>query len=343
MPVLFDVQKDNFEVSNFLIYGDATITTTIGIKFARTASEGADIDARIMNMAFDYMGMAVQCVGRGQKVADTTVANMAICGFDHDTPASWAMSGSTTDLLTTGMRGYEYSNIRAHAMSGPVIRNTGANAKNVRGFIVNGVLADIGSGGPSTGGIFKGVAVSSRFSGLNSILNVNAQGSLVQLDPGSQDTDIIGFEVSGFKDADTQRLSLNGIVLSASAADPIKRIKFIGGKIGPVDRQGVILTDTATGADIDVTLIGVTFDRVALGGNGSNYFPIFVANALNSARIKLVGCDFDGTGTGVVTPPAFVVGGKNSANVTLIRDAATTKTNIAAWAQSNVTQVTTPA
>lgn len=339
MEALFDVKKDNFEASNFLIYGDNTITTTIGIRFARTSAEGADIDARVMNMAFDYVGTGILCVGRGLKVADTTFANIQVAGIDLDTPASWVMSGATTDLLTTGMRGYEFSGLRGHALSGPLVRNVGANAKNVRGIILNGALCDIGSGGSSNGGIFKGVAVSGRFSNLNSLLNVNAQGSLVQFDPGSRDTDVVNFECSGFKDADTQRLSYNGIVLTASTADPIKRVKFIGGKLGPVDRQGVILADVATGADIDVTFVGVSWDRAALGGSGSNYFPIFVSTSLNSARVKLSGCDFDGSGVGVVTPPTHVVGGKNSANVTLIRDAATTKTNIANWSQGSVTQV----
>lgn len=334
MGVLWDVRKDNFEISNVLWYGDATTTDVYGFKFERTALEGADIDARILNCASDYLGKVGKIIGRGLKVSDFTMANFQ-SGIEHDTPASWVQTGATTDLITTGMRGYEYTNIRVHAAGGPAFLNVGANAKNVRGIILANVLADIGSGGATAGGIFKGVAKSCLFSGLKSILNVNAQGSLVQLDPGSQDTDIVGFEISGFKDATTQRLSHNAIVITASLADPVKRIKFSNGKIGPVDRQGILITGAG---DVDISLSGVAFERIGLSGSGTNYHPIWINNSMNTVRVKLNSCDFDQTGEGVVTPPATVVGGKNSANVTLIRDAATTK-NIVDWALPNVTQV----
>ncbi|WP_201269231.1 hypothetical protein [Sinorhizobium meliloti] len=327
MPYLFDCQATNFEASGFAVNGNATNTTTIAFHFKRPDGSGADIDSVLKDIVVERAAKAFHIYGRGLEIGDCTFAEMKTCAGDIDWPSAWTPNGESNDTQETGMRAYHFYNTRLHGnLAG--FRNIGANAQNMRGLIIDGALADIGSGGVGGGGIFIGVL--GEGSVLNNfVANISASiaGGLVNLHAGSRASVISNFTCRGIKSGVT-RVLRTPITIATTVANPVYDVVFANGSLGVCNRDGVLISGAGTAY---ITLNGVMFDRTNM--ESVAYAPVRViedsAGAMTDVWIKMSNCNFRFGGELV---PTAILGGLNSANIHLRRDYTTTKPAAIAWA-----------
>ena len=326
MPKLFNVSATNFEVDGFRLEANAANTATTWFHYERPAGSASDIDCVLERLSATYGRKLFHIFGRGLKVRDATVAMPSECVGDIDWPSSWTPNGQSNDTQKTGMRAYEFADLRFHGTPGG-IRNIGANAKNCRGISMANVLADIGG----ANGVFSGVAVESRFVNIGSHINAVTAGLLFDIHGGSTKSEFIGFHGGGIKDGTDERLSNNVINIRPTATDPISDLHFIGGSIGPCRRNGLQIA--GGGVAKNILLQGVTFDRPGL--DGGTYVPISIfdnGGTLTEVSLKMSACNFELPGLA----PTQIVGGKNSNVITIMKDTLTTKPAAIPWAQANV-------
>lgn len=328
LPRLFDVRQPNFEASGFFIEcGSGNLATTL-FHFERVAGSPSDIDAVLKDISHEGGAKFFHHYGRGLKLRNITSGNVKTCFGDIDWPASWTPNGQSNDTIETGMRGYEFSDLRMHG-SACGIRNIGANAKNMRGLLASNWQGDIGVG---NGGLFVGIpGVGSSFNGMKANIGATIAGGLFDLWAGSRDATFSNFSCVGIK-AGVTRLNRTAIIVRSTAVDPSSDLKFIGGEIGPTNRSGVILT--GAGAMQNISFLGVGWDRTNI--EGTIHFPILVQESggtFTEVTIKLDGCNFKFGGE---IAPTHIVGGLNSALVHLMKDVTSTKPSAIPWAQSNV-------
>ena len=326
MPKLFNVSATNFEVDGFRLEANPANSSTTWFHYERAAGSASDIDSVIERISATYGKKLFHIYGRGLKVRDVAVAMLTECVGDLDWPSSWTPNGQSNDTQKTGMRGYEFSDLRFHGTAGG-IRNIGANAKNCRGISMANVLADIGG----ANGVFSGVAVESRFVNIGSHINAVTAGLLFDIHGGSTKSEFIGFHGGGIKDGTDERLSNNVINIRPTASDPISDLHFIGGSIGPCRRNGLQIA--GGGVAKNILLQGVTFDRPGLDGGA--YVPISIfdnGGTLTEVSLKMSACHFELPGLA----PTQIVGGKNSNVITIMKDTLTTKPATIPWAQTSV-------
>lgn len=326
MPCLFDCRSTNWEISGFAINGNTTNTTTTAVLAKRPDGSARDIDGVIKDVVFERMSKAFHIYGRGLELGDCTIAEMKTCAGDVDWPSVSTPNGNDNDTDETGMRAYHFYNTRLHGNNAG-FRNIGANAKNMRGLIIDGALADIGIGGTGGGGIFIGVlGEGSVLSNLVANIGASIAGALVNLKPGSRSAVINGFSCKGIKSGVTRKIR-SPITIETTVADPVFDIMISNGTLGVCDRYGVLISGAGTAY---VTLSGVAFDRTGMENAG--YAPIHVLESggtLTDVWVKLSACGFRFGGE---TAPNSIIGGLNTAAVHLRRDYTTTKPAAIAWA-----------
>lgn len=326
LPILFDCASTNFEAYGFKIEPNSANSTTLGFQFKRPDGSPSDIDASLVDISMEYGGKLFHIYGRGLKVSGAVLGNLPVLG-DIDWPTDWTPNGQSNDLQETGMRAYHFSNLRMHG-TGP-LRNIGPNARNCRGIVMDNVLLDIG------GAAFEGVAINSIFSNVVQNIAANIASVLFNLYGGSEFSDFIGFKAGGFKSPNVTRLPRNAININPTADAPVKELHFIGGSIGPINRNGVSIFGSGTARNI--LFQGVSFDRTNI--EGSPYTPIAIfdsSGAITEASVKLSACNFEFGGEAA---PAMIVGGNNSSAITVYRDVLTTRLAGIPWAQPNVNVV----
>lgn len=334
MPCLFEAKSTNFETSGFAVTGNATNTTTTGILYKRPDGEASDIDSVMKDMVFERMAKPFHIYGRGLEVGDYTFAEMkASCG-DIDWPSDWTPNGQSNDTQETGMRAYHFYNGRMHGnVAG--FRNIGANAQNMRGLIIDGALADIGSGGVGGGGLFIGVlGEGSVLNNLVANISASIAGGLVNLHAGSRASVISNFTCRGIKSGVT-RVLRTPITIATTVANPVYDLVFANGSLGVCNRDGMLISGAGTAY---VTLNGVMFDRTNM--ESAIYSPVRViedsAGAMTDVWVKMSNCNFRFGGE---LAPTAILGGLNSANVHLRRDYTTTKPAAIAWAGGSVDNI----
>lgn len=338
LPYLFDCQSTNFECSGFAITGEATNVTTVAFRYKRPDGSASDIDSVLKNIVIERLAKPFHVFGRGLEVSDFTFAEMKVSSGDIDWPSVWTPNGLSNDLQQTGMRAYRIYDGRLHGCAGG-IRNIGANAKNCGGLHLMNIQADIGI----ANGIFEGVAVEGLFMGISSRLNAVNAGLLFNIYPGSRKSDFFGFKGGGYYDGDPThtRLSRNlininpvtdGASMYGNAVNEISELHFIGGSLGPSNRNAVQIF--GSGKAKNISFQSVSWERCGIEGAGL-YTPISVfesGGSLTEVTLKLGSCNFDTAGT---TAP-HILGGLNSNIITLLKDNLTTKPSAVPWAQSNV-------
>ncbi|CAN7623355.1 hypothetical protein LJR010_004426 [Ensifer adhaerens] len=327
MPRLFNVSAANFEASGFFVECDAGNAVTTLFHFERPAGAAADIDAVISRVGTEGGGKIFHIYGRGLKLDGCTFANTKIAVGDLDFPVSWTPNGSSNDTQETAMRAYQFDNLRFHGVAAGV-RNVGRNSLNCGGIQMTNIHGDIGIGG---GGAFVGVARDGQFANILSRMGATNGGGIVDLHDGSSNCAFTNLGNGGFKGADVARLVRNPIVIRSGPIG-VNELSFIGGTIGPCNRNGVHIL--GHGKAQNIAFLGIAFDRTNIEGN--QYFPIKVeesGGAFTEVSIKLGACNFKFRGE---TPAACILGGLNSAVVTLYRDNLTTKPKGIPWTQSNI-------
>lgn len=330
MPYLFDVRQANFEASGFAVTGNATNTTTTVFHFKKADGSASDIDAVLKDIVVERAAKAFHIYGRGLEVGDCTFAEMKTCAGDIDWPSSWTPNGQSNDTQTTGMRAYHFYNTRLHGnLAG--FRNIGSNAQNLRGLIIDGALADIGSGGTGGGGIFVGVlGEGSILSNLVANISASIAGGLVNLHAGSRNAVINGFSCLGIK-SDVTRVLRTPITIETTTTNPSRDLIFANGVLGVCNRHGISITGEGTAY---ITLNGVLFDRTNM--EGTSYHPVMVTESggtLSDVWVKMSACNFRFGGE---TAPTSIVGGLNTANVHVRYDYTTTKPSTVGWAGNTV-------
>lgn len=335
MPTLFDVRAANFEASGFALAGNATNVTTTAMQFRRPDGSASDIDCVLKDLVIERFAKGVHIFGRGIEVGGCTFAEMKTCTADIDWPSVWTPNGQSNDTQETGMRSYHFYNTRLHGNAAG-IRNIGANAQNMRGLIVNGALADIGSGASAIdqGGIFIGVLGEGSIL-TNLVANISASigGQLVELRAGSRSSIVSNFTCKGIKSGVT-RVLRTPIIVETSVANPTYDIAFANGALGVCNRYGVLLRGAGTAY---LSFGNVMFDRT--GMEGSQYSPLHIlenGGTLTDVYMKLADCNFRFGGE---TVPSAILGGLNTAAVHLRRDYTTTKPSSIAWAGNLVDNV----
>lgn len=327
MSRLFNVSAANFEASGFFVECDAGNEATTLFHFERPAGSAADIDAVISRVGAQAGGKIFHIYGRGLKLDGCTFANTKVAVGDLDFPASWAPNGSSNDTQETAMRAYQFDNLRFHGVAAG-IRNIGRDALNCGGIQMTNIHGDIGIGG---GGAFVGVARDSQFANILSRMGATNGGGIVDLHDGSTNCAFTNLGNGGFKGAEVARLVRNPVVIRSGPIG-VGELSFIGGTIGPCNRNGVYIL--GHGKAQNIAFLGIAFDRTNMEGN--QYFPIKVeesGGAFAEVSIKLGSCNFKFRRE---TPPAYILGGLNTSVVTLYRDSLTTKPRVIPWAQSNV-------
>lgn len=165
---LFLVNQPDFAAAQIKLVGPDRVDGKYVVQDGLTGG-AADVDWRFFDVVFENAGRAGLIFGRGLQLIDCQY-QVLNGGFVIDWPNPFTPpSGDPDQTVEGGFRAVFVEGGRMHAMTGHLIENTGANAANLSGLSIHGVICD------TFAGVFKGSCVNATFNDNNFIQGNGAQ------------------------------------------------------------------------------------------------------------------------------------------------------------------------